>query len=149
MPIATAVAVRDGMILEVGSLDTLQPWLDAFPYEIDETFANHVIMPGFIDPHLHPSLAAILLPCHFITAMEWKLPDRVAPPVRGHNAYLDRLKEIEGSLADPGEPLVTWGYHKIWHGRVDREALNGISEKRPVIVWQRSFHEIIANDAAI
>lgn len=149
LPLASAVAVRDGMILEVGTLETMRPWLDAFAHEIDDTFAGHVLMPGFIDPHLHPSLAAILLPCHFITAMEWKLPDRIAAPVRGHNAYLDRLREIEEGIADPGEPLVTWGYHKIWHGTVDRTTLNGISATRPVFAWQRSFHEIIANDAAI
>ena len=149
LPIATAVAVRDGQIIEVGSLETLQPWLDAHPHRIDTTFRNHVLMPGFIDPHLHPSLAAILLPCHFITATEWKLPDRVCAPVHGHNAYIDRLKQIEESLTDPSEPLITWGYHKIWHGKVDRQVLNNISSTRPVIVWQRSFHEVIANDAAI
>ncbi|MGI9426741.1 MAG: amidohydrolase family protein, partial [Hyphomicrobiaceae bacterium] len=149
MPLATAVAIRDGMILEVGTLETLRPWLDAYPHQIDDTFAEHVLMPGFIDPHLHPSLAAILLPCHFITAMEWKLPDRVAAPVRGHNAYLDRLKDIESGISDPGEPVVTWGYHKIWHGHVDRQTLNCVSQSRPIFVWQRSFHEIIVNDAAI
>jgi len=149
LPVATAVAVRDGHIIEVGSLETLQPWLDAHPHRIDHTFRNHVLMPGFIDPHLHPSLAAILLPCHFITATEWRLPDRVSAPVHGHNAYIDRLKQIEESLTDPNEPLLTWGYHKIWHGKVDRAVLNSISPTRPVIVWQRSFHEVIANDAAI
>lgn len=149
LPVATAVAVQDGMIVETGTLETMQPWLDAHPHTVDETFRDHVIMPGFIDPHLHPTLAAVLLPCHFITAMEWKLPDRVAAPVKGHNAYLSRLKEIDEQMADPGEPLVTWGYHKIWHGAVDRQALNGISQNRPIFVWQRSFHEIITNDAAV
>ena len=149
LPLATAVAVRDGQIIEVGSLETLKPWLEAHPHKIERLFENHVLMPGFIDPHLHPSLAAILLPCHFITAMEWKLPDRVSTPVHGHNAYLDRLKQIEETLADAKEPLITWGYHKIWHGQVDRRVLNGISATRPIVVWQRSFHEVIANDAAI
>ncbi len=149
LPVATAVAVRGDRIVEVGTPETLQPWLDAHPHRIDDTFRDHVLMPGFIDPHLHPTLAAVLLPCHFITAMEWKLPGRVAAPVKGHNAYLDRLAEIDAQMADPAEPLVTWGYHKIWHGTVDRQALNGISQTRPVFVWQRSFHEIIANDAAI
>ncbi len=86
MPEATAVAVRDGMIVETGTVETMQPWLEALPHRIDDQFSDHVIMPGFIDPHLHPSLAAVLLPCHFITALEWKLPDRVPPPVQGHNA---------------------------------------------------------------
>ncbi|MEH6477734.1 MAG: amidohydrolase, partial [Sneathiella sp.] len=146
---ASAVAVQDGQIIEVGTLETLKPWLDAHPHRIDNRFENHVLMPGFIDPHLHPTLGAILLSCHFITAMEWKLPDRVSPPVRSHEAYIARLAEIEAGLDDPSEPLITWGYHKIWHGAVNREALNAISSSRPIFVWQRSFHEIIANDAAI
>ena len=104
MPLATAVAVRDGMIVEVGSLETLRPWIEAHPHSIDNTFSNHVLMPGFIDPHLHPSLAAVLLPCHFITALEWRLPDRTVPAVQGHNAYLDRLQEIESSLTDQPAP---------------------------------------------
>ena len=65
IPEATAVAVRDGMIVETGTKETMQPWLDAQSHRIDERFSNHVIMPGFIDPHLHPTLAALLLPCHF------------------------------------------------------------------------------------
>ena len=149
LPEAEAVAVRDGRIIEVGALETLRPWLDACDHRIDRTFEDLVVMPGFIDPHLHPALAAVLLPCHFITALEWQLPDRIAPAVSGHNAYLDQLKAADEQLADPAEPLVTWGFHKIWHGEVARETLNGISKTRPIIVWQRSFHEIIANDAAI
>ena len=149
MPNATAVAVRDGMIIEVGTLETLRPWLDAHPHRIDDRFLGNILLPGFIDPHLHPSMAAILLPMHFITAMEWRLPDRVVPPVRGHNAYFNRLKEIESSLSDPLEPLMTWGYHQIWHGRMNRASLNAISTERPIVVWQRSYHEIIANDAAL
>lgn len=148
-PVATAVAVRDGRIVEVGDRETMRPWLDAHPHDIDERFADKVIMPGFIDPHLHPSMAAMLLPCHFITAMEWRLPNRICPPIKGKDAYMARLREIEAGLPDPAEPLITWGYHKIWHGEVNRETLNAVSGERPIIVWQRSFHEIIANDAAI
>jgi len=149
MPEATAVAIRDGRIIEVGSLETLKPWLDAFDHHIDTRFENHVLLPGFIDPHLHPSLAAILLPCHFITAMEWALPDRLCPAVTTHDAYINRLAEIEKGIQAADEVLITWGFHRIWHGNVDRQVLNGISQTRPIFVWQRSFHEIIANDAAI
>ncbi|WPZ32707.1 amidohydrolase [Thalassobaculum sp. OXR-137] len=149
MPQATAVAVADGRIVEVGSLESLKPWLDAHPHRTDRTFENHVLMPGFIDPHLHPTLGAILMPCHFITAMEWVLPDRTCPAVTSHAAYLARLEEIEAGMADADEVLITWGFHRIWHGNVDREALNRVSGTRPIFVWQRSFHEIIANDAAI
>lgn len=149
MPQATAVAVRDGRIIEAGSLETLKPWLERHPCRIDNRFDDHVLMPGFIDPHLHPTLGAILLPCHFITAMEWVLPGRICAPVTTHEAWLARLAEIVAGEGAQEEIVVTWGFHRIWHGNVNREALNRISATKPVFVWQRSFHEIIANDAAI
>ena len=147
LPHATAVVVSDDMIVEVGTLETIQPWLDAHPHRIDETFADKVLMPGFIDPHLHPSMAALLLPMHFITALEWRLPDRTVRGVLGQDAYLEELRRIEATLG-PDEPLFTWGYHELWHGKMSRDILNEVSRRRPIIVWQRSFHQIFMNDAA-
>ncbi len=144
-PTANAVAVADGQIVEVGTLESMQPWLDAHTHEIDETFADKVLMPGFIDPHLHPSLSAMLLPMHFITAMEWKLPDRTVPPTTTPEDYLAELQRIESEMATADEPLHTWGYHNLWHGEVNRQMLDAISTTRPIIVWQRSFHEIYVN----
>jgi predicted amidohydrolase YtcJ len=93
-PTATAVAVRDGKIVSGGSLDELKPWLDANPHTIDDRFADKVILPGFIDPHLHPFLAATTLYDVLITAMEWRLPWGTFPAVRGRDAYLARLREV-------------------------------------------------------
>ena len=149
LPLASAIAVRGDRIVEVGSLETMRPWLDRHPHRIDERFREHVIMPGFIDPHLHPSMAAILLPMHFITALDWKLPWADVAAVRGNNAFLDRLKAVDDGLSDPDEPLFSWGHHPIWHGDVTRELLNGISATRPIIVWHRGFHSLVVNDAAI
>lgn len=148
-PEATAVAVRDGRIVEVGTLDSMKPWLDAHPYRIDTRFENHVLMPGFIDPHIHPTIGAMLLPCHWITAMEWDLPGKTSPAIKTHEGFMQRLHEIEASMEDPDELMICWGYHKIWHGDVYLEQLNAVSKTRPIIVCQRSFHEVVANDAAI
>lgn len=148
-PVATAVAVRDGMIVEVGSLESLAPWLSVHPHEIDERFRDAVLMPGFIDPHLHPSMAAVILPMHFVTAMPWRLPWQSVDAVQGRENYLRRLHEIEAGLESPDEPMFSWGYHQIWHGEIDRAALNALSATRPIVVWHRSFHELFVNDAAI
>ena len=148
-PLATAVAIRDGQILEVGTLETMGPWLDAFPHQIDTRFADQVITPGFIDPHLHPSLGALLLQCHFITAVDWRLPGgEVAERVHGHENYVRRLQTIHQSQ-ESSEPLLTWGYHKIWHGEMNRGILDQISSERPIIIWQRSYHEMFVNSAAL
>ena len=47
-PSVDHVAVRDGIILGTGSLDSLTGWGE---YELDETFADKVIMPGFVEGH--------------------------------------------------------------------------------------------------
>ncbi len=97
-------------------------------------------MLGFIDPHLHPFLGALLLQTNFITAMRWSLPGgETAEPVTSPEAYIERLKRLDRDLP-PGEPLLTWGYHKIWHGDVDRAVLDDAVPNRPVVIWQRSFH---------
>ncbi len=147
LPLATAVAVSGDRIVEVGSLESLRPWLDAHPHDIDDRFADKIVMPDFVDPHLHPSTAA-LLPMHFITAMDWQLPWQDVAEVRGQNAFIDRLTEIESAMGEPGEPLFTWGHHPLWHGEMDRERINAISPERPIVVWHRGFHSLVVNDAA-
>ena len=148
MPSAEAVAVRDGKIIETGTLESLQPWLNKHDHEIDEQFKNSFIVPGLIDPHLHPSMAAVLLPTYFITAMEWKMPWGTTPATRSPTEYDERLKE---ALSKPThrELFITWGHHNLWHGPISRSRLNSIDSKTPIVVWNRSFHEVCMNDAAL
>ena len=147
-PRATAVAVRDGDIVEVGSPESLRPWLDAHEHRFDHSFRQHVLVPGFIDPHLHPTMAAVLLPMTFITAMPWRLPWEDVPATTTATGFDARLAEVE-ARQPPGEPLFTWGYHQLWHGPMDRERINAVSTTRPIVVWHRSFHELYMNDAAL
>lgn len=148
MPRASAVLVRDGIILEVGEVENMQPWLQGQQYQVDEQFAGQIICPGFIDPHLHPSMAAVLLPMEFITAMRWKLPWGEIEPVPDAGTFDQRMQELHASKpAD--EPLFIWGYHQLWHGEMSKARINAVSEQRPIVVWHRSFHELYMNDATM
>lgn len=149
LPEATAVAVRDGLVLEVGSLETLKPWLDRYPHSVDRQFEDKILMPGFIDPHLHPSMAAVILQMEFLTAMEWRLPWGTVQPVKTQEAFFERLKELSDGMEDPDAPLFTWGYHRNWHGEITKPMIDEIVSDRPVILWHRSFHEIIVNSKAL
>ena len=100
-------------------------------------------MPGLIDPHLHPVMAAVLLPMQFITAMEWPLPWETVPATVSPQAYQSILREA--ATEDDSTPYFTWGYHKIWHGEMSRALLDDIFGSRPAVVWQRSFHEVYLN----
>jgi predicted amidohydrolase YtcJ len=148
-PAATAVAVRDGMILGVGSLDDLAPWLESGPHEVAGDFADKILMPGLIDPHLHPFMAAAMMMSDLIVAFEWQLPWGTVKPTRGREAYLAELRRIERAKRNPTEPLITWGYHPLWHGDVTRRDLDEISKTRPIVVWHRAAHQMFLNTAAL
>ena len=149
-PAVEAVAVRDGRILVVGSLGTVTSALGDEPFEIDETLRDLVVLPGLIDQHLHPLLGATTLAMEVIATEDWVLPGRTFPAARSHDEYLARLRAVEGGLADePDGWLTTWGYHSLWHGRLDRSILDEVSATRPIAVWQRSCHELYLNSAAI
>jgi predicted amidohydrolase YtcJ len=147
---ANAVAVSDGMIIDVGSADQLLKRFNEFSnLVVDRQFADKTITPGFIDPHLHLWLFAMLSNAKFITPADWNLPWDDVKGVLGHDAYLQRLKEYETSLKDPNELLLTWGYHQYFHGDLSRDMLDRISSTRPIIVWQRSVHELYFNTRAL
>jgi len=148
LPRAEAILVRDGRIVEVGRVDQMQPWLEHDDHVVDDRFVDKVICPGFIDPHLHPAMAAVLLPMEFVTAMRWKLPWGDVLPVTTGEHFDARVAQLHAET-DPGEPLFVWGYHQLWHGPMERERINAISADRPIVIWHRSFHELYMNDGAL
>jgi predicted amidohydrolase YtcJ len=148
LPEATAVAVADGRIVAVGSLESLAGWIDRRGATIDTRFADNTIMPGFIDPHVHPSLPAVLTQFAFLAPDDWSLPTGEFPGARTPQAYIARLKDLAAKHDEPTVPFIAWGYHPLWHGEVYREELNRLFPDKPVMLWHRSFHEMIGNDAA-
>ena len=149
LPKATAVAVADGRIVAVGSLNSLQSWIDQKGARIDTRFADKVIMPGFIDPHVHPSLPALLTQFPFIAPDDWSLPTGEFPSAKTPKAYIARLKQLVAQHLDANIPFITWGYHPLWHGELFRQQLTALFPDQPVMLWHRSFHELIVNDAAL
>ncbi|MFN7988875.1 MAG: amidohydrolase family protein [Thermoanaerobaculia bacterium] len=148
-PVATAVAVSGKRIVAVGSLAEVRAALGDAKVTVDESFAGKVVMPGFIDQHLHPLLGALTLSTEVIAPEEWQMPARTFKAAATPGEYLARLRAAEAGIRDPKEWLFTWGYHKLWHGPMSRRLLDSVSATRPIMVWQRSCHEFYFNTAAI
>ncbi len=148
-PEAEAVAVRDKRIVAVGSLAEVKAALGDTKFTLNETFAGKVMLPGLIDQHLHPILGALTLSTEVIAPEEWALPERTFKAATTPAEYWAAFKAAETAIKDPKAWLYTWGYHKLWHGPLNRAALDGISTTRPIMVWQRSCHEFYLNSAAI
>ena len=148
-PTATAVAVQNGRILAVGSPSDIRLSLGETPFEIDPRLADKVLVPGFIDPHLHPTLAATILGLDIVSAMEWTTPRGRSQVVRGHAAFLERLRELDRARSGDDDWLLVWGYHRPYHGELSRAELDAVSTRRPILVWQRSVHEMYFNSRGL
>jgi len=148
MPTVTAVAVEDGRVVAVGDVDSLEPVLRIKGGRIDRQFEDQVLIPGFIEPHVHPSLPAVLTQFPFLAPDDWSLPTGEFPGAKTPETYKEKLTALAAIHTDQAVPFIAWGYHPLWHGEIWREDLNEWFEDQPVIIWHRSFHEVIGNDAA-
>ena len=147
-PLATHVAVRDGRILGAGSLDELTGW---GAYTLDRTFAEKIILPGFVEGHSHAFEGAVwrYVYCGWFDRMA---PDgKVWPGARAVDDVIARLSEQQARLQDPAAPLTGWGLDPIYfdNRRITREDLDRVSKDRPIGVMHASFHILNVNTKAL
>jgi len=151
-PVATAVAVRDGRVLSVGSLAELKPWLDKAPHTLDRTFADKILFPGFIEPHGHPVLGGTALTRPLLTYLPTPNPYGPAfPGVKTREQAWTKLREYVGKAQSGDETVLTWGYDVIAMGgkHLTKNELDEISTTQPILVWDASEHFVYANSAAL
>jgi hypothetical protein len=145
-PSARFVAVSDGLILGLGdNLAELEPWTKGRSVEIDRRFAADILIPGLIDPHIHPMQAAVMLNLLYLAPDDWKLPTGYFPGVQTQAGYRQRLSEMLAK--SDTKPFICWGYHELFHGPLNRAVLDQMAPDRPIVIWQRSFHDVIVNTA--
>ena len=147
-PEVSHVAVRDGIILGAGGLEELSGWGD---YELDDQFADKVLMPGLVEGHSHTMEGTLwrYTYCGFF--------DRVDPDgkswsgLKTIDAVLERLKAAEAELKDADSPLPGWQLDPIYfdNERVTRHDLDHISTTRPIGVLHASGHIMNVNSKAL
>ncbi|NEP87645.1 MAG: hypothetical protein F6K18_12940 [Okeania sp. SIO2C2] len=114
-----AVAVQGDTILAVGILsqvkNTLRELGKTFDEDkiVDRTFRDKVIMPGFVEHHLHPLLGAMTMAVEVISIEDWTLPGKKSEAAHNEQDYKDRLVQAH-KLMDQNDPeqketLFTWG----------------------------------------
>ena len=144
---AEAVAVKGGRISFVGTKSEAMQQQGTSTTLVD--LQGKTLMPGFIDPHLHPILGSVILNTKFASPFDWTFPWGEAKAVRGNQAFMAKVIAYSKELSNPTEPLVVWGYMEPFHGAMSRKVLDGISTTRPIVVWQYSAHEMYFNTAAL
>lgn len=150
-PFAQAVAVRDGKIVQTGTAAELLKDEKLSQYAVDSQFEDKVIVPGFIEQHLHPLLASMTMNTDAIISIEdWETSEGKSLRASGQDEFRQRLvaesKRVDEKL---NRPLLVWGYHSLFHGPLSRDMLDDLVPDKPLIIWQRSTHEALLNSAAI
>lgn len=141
---ATHVAVRDGRILGVGGEAEMKMWGKS---QLDERFADHVLMPGFVEGHAHAMEGGV-----------WEQPyigyhDRYDPEGKlwrgadSIDAVVATLRDIEKTMQSPDEPLFAWGFDPIFFDgeRMSTKHIDQVSRTRPIIVLHSNGHLMNVN----
>ena len=147
-PEVAAVAVRDGRILCAGTLAECQSWGEA---TVDDRFADHVLVPGFVEAHGHTADSANeLMP--YVGYHSYPLSDGTSTAaVRGYDDLIARLKDEDATLP-VGEPLVANGFDPIYFPdlpRLSKRELDQVSTIRPIFVRHASGHLATVNTALL
>ncbi len=148
-PRADHVAVRDGRVLAVGALDAMRAW---GPFELDDRFADKVLLPGFVEGHSHLGEGVYwrYVYCGYFDRTD---PDgKIWPGARSIEAVVERMRTAHQALAaDPAAPLFGWGLDPLHFGerRMTRHDLDAVSTERPIGIVHASGHITNANSAAL
>lgn len=136
-PAASAVAVKDGLILAVGDRDACAAALPKGYEPVD--LKGETLLPGFIDTHIHPVLLIFFALNsdlgHIISIEELKRELRAGLSRKKDNSWLVGLNFDEQNLKGKIIP--------------SRQDLDEVCADRPVIVVKHDGHSVFANTCAV
>jgi len=146
-PEGTAIAVCDGRILGVGSVEELAGWGD---HTVDDRFADKVIVPGFVEAHSH-AMSGALWQFPYVGFFDVRSPDgTVITGCKNIAEVVDRLKEVDAEMP-AGEILVARGVDPLYFDgeRMYAKHLDEVSETRPIYIMHASGHLATVNTAML
>jgi hypothetical protein len=135
LPMAQALAVKDGRIVEVGGTDEVL-WLREDDYELID-LEGRTVVPGFVDPHNHFSIGAF---------------DTLWADCRGARSVADIQQTLAAAAGDT--PAGAWvrivGYdHQTLGRHPTRGDLDAVVSDRPALVMHFSHHQCVVNSRAL
>lgn len=145
-PFGEAVAVSGSRILGVGSMDELASWGD---HRVDRRFAEHVLMPGFVEAHCHV-MSGGLWNSTYVGYFDRRDPQgRLWPGCTSIDDVLERLAKAAADLGDESQTLLAWGLDPIYFGgeRLVARHLDTVTGDRPTLILHASGHLATINSA--
>lgn len=136
--VAEALAVKDGMIVAVGDLDSVMIHRTATTDVID--LQGRALLPGFVAAHEHPTLTAVFSGAHDLSGFTHQNNEQV-------------WAALEKAVAEtaPGEWVYAGGLDAILVPDLKvpmREALDQLAPDNPVLLISQTLHSAWANSRA-
>ncbi len=136
LPVAEAVAVRDGKVTAIGSVGDVRAHCDATTEIVDG--AGRTLMPGIVDAHIHPPMAGI---------------EMARCDLTGSDRRADYL-ELVGRYGreNPDEAWIRgggWSLAAFPRGIPLASDLDGVVGNRPVFLPNRDHHSAWASSRAL
>lgn len=140
-PRAEALAVEDGRIKAVGTLDDVLWYRRPETYVVD--LAGRALLPGFVEAHGHPTLMAMALAPPAVDIRPFTVPDGAG--------VLEEIRRAAAE-AEPGTPLCFYGADVLLQADLTpptRAELDELAPDNPVVVVANSGHAAYANSAML
>lgn len=151
-PEASAVAVKDGRIYAIGTVEEMKAWLKPASFRINTDFQEDVLTPGFIESHAHFSMLVGFLAHPYIGYFDFLgYNAAVLPGIKSKQEVLQRLQQVNNEMGDPNQILIAWGYDPIYFNNSDLTAsdLDQISKTRPIFILNASGHIAYVNSVLL
>lgn len=142
-PIAHAIAIREGRVLAVGSLDECKEWGIE---NIDTRFADKILTAGFVEAHAH-SMSGMYNTIPYVGWFGRHMPDGTwVDGIRSTHDLIMRLQSIAKSTPS-GQSIIVAGFDPIYmdSDRLDRFDLDEASSDHPIFVFHASAHLATVN----
>ena len=145
-PTAEAVAVKDGRILAVGSLEDLA----ANRGDSTELYdlAGRAMLPGFVDSHGHVVMGGL----QALSANLLAPPDGQVTDIESLQETLSTWVEDNAEAVDKVQLIVGFGYDNAQLKELrhpTRDDLDAVSKDLPVVIIHQSGHLGVANSRAL
>lgn len=146
-PTGTAIAVRDGKVLCVGTLEECKSWGIT---TVDERFADKVLTAGFVEAHSHVMTGMYdVIP--YVGWFPRQMPNGTwVDGVKSTDELTLRIADIAANTP-PGESIVVSGFDPIYLSteRLSRHHLDAATTQHPVFVFHASGHLATVNSFAL
>lgn len=161
MPWAECVAVADGTIIAVGDFHDMEAFFKThgIHYQINDSFINDVIYPGFIEAHMHAQLSGLYnMHYAYIGYFDRHTADgEISRGCKTTDEIIAKLRDVLAKNADHYDDehwLNTFGIDPLILGDAKLENINSkwldqVSSTIPICLNHASGHLMTVNTRAI